>query len=325
MALKLANAAEPETHTQPPKKKACGGRGGRYWAVTWFKEDLPEPEGDLMYMDPMIHPQLLNLDWVDRGLVYAIYQVERCPTTKRLHLQMFLQYKNQVRLSTLTDMFPGCHAELCRASEKDNERYCSKNESRIAGPWTYGTKTSQGKRTDWDHVKEMAAAGLKRRDILLEHPKLAPCHKGIDVLIAAVKGPAPVTRDIQVWLLHGETRVGKTHRACTKFPEAYRICGRYYEGKSFDGYDGQSELILDEWDSTEWPITLMNDILDKWRCELQCRYFNKTAYWTKVVICSNLDPETYYAGVGQTTRAAFFRRLTHIIHVETQEQEINFD
>lgn len=326
MALRLANnqpAAEPEQPVQPQKKKQCAGRGARYWALTWFKEDLLEPVADQVYWDPLLSSD--NMDkFSDANIVYMLYQVERCPTTQRLHLQMFVQFKNQVRLPTLAGVFPGCHAEPCRASEKDNERYCSKCDSRIAGPWTYGKKTSQGKRTDWDDVKDMASGGSTRRDIVLAHPKLAPCVKGIDVIIAAVKGDPPLERPVTVWVLHGPPGVGKTHRARHRFPDAFVVTGKYYEGKSFDSYADQDTLILDEWKHWEWPITLMNGLLDKWRVELQCRYFNKWARWSSVVICSNEDPSTFYSAEGASTRAAFERRLTFKILVETQEQQIDF-
>lgn len=326
MALRLPNnacAAEPEVPKTHPKKRVCSGRGGRYWAVTYFKDDLLEPEPDHVYFDPLLSSD--NMDkFLDANIVYMIYQLEKCPTTGRLHLQMFIQFKNQVRVATLQGVFPGCHAELCRASEKDNERYCSKCDTRLAGPWTYGTKTSQGKRTDWDHVKELASAGSSRRDIVLCHPKLAPCVKGIDVIIAAVKGDPPLERDIKVWILYGPPGVGKTHRARHRFPDAFVITGKYCDGKSFDSYADQDALILDEWKHWEWPITLMNGILDKWRLELTCRYFNKWARWTHVVIISNEDPAHFYASVDSLTREAFLRRINFTIVVNSKEEQIDF-
>lgn len=302
---------------QPQRKRAC--RGGRYWALTWFHPDLTEHEG--IYMDPLIN---IRRDFEERHVVYMIYQIEKAPDTGRLHIQGFVQFKNQVRLNTLKDLFPGAHCELCKGSEKDNERYCSKLDSRVAGPWVYGKKTSQGKRTDWDDVKELAAAGTPRRDIILAHPKLAPCAKGIDVLVSAVRGPPPLERTIRTWFLHGPSGTGKTHRARHRFPEAYVVTGRYYEGKSFDMYDNESTLILDEWRWDEWPLTLMDGILDKWRFQLQCRYLNKYAAWTEVVIISNQDPTSCYPALSETNRACFFRRINVTIEITEKEQQVDF-
>lgn len=322
MALRQTSIVEElesgeEAAAQPQRKKAC--RGGRYWAITWFKEDLSEHEG--LYLDPLINERS---SFEDRKVVYMLYQIEKAPDTGRLHIQGFVQFKNQVRLNTLKDLFPGAHAELCKGSEKDNERYCSKLDSRIAGPWTYGKKTSQGKRTDWDDVKELAAAGTPRRDIILAHPKLAPCVKGIDVLVSAVRGPPPLERTIRTWFLYGPTATGKTHRARHRFPDAYVVTGRYYEGKSFDMYDNESALILDEWRWDEWPLTLMDGILDKWRFQLQCRYLNKYAGWTDVIILSNQDPDDCYPAVQQSHRECFLRRLNVKIEITNKEQQVDF-
>lgn len=319
MALRTTEIIEPiEDVHSPPAKRACNRQPrGRYWCFTWFKDDLTDP----CEIDPLADTRSI---FPEKKAVYCIYQLEKAPDTGRLHLQGFIQFKNALTASALKELFPGAHIELCTSSEKSNTRYCSKNQSRIAGPWLFGKPTSQGKRTDWDDVKDMAAAGSTKREIVLAHPKLAPCFKGIEVLCQAVKGLPPIERTLRVWFLYGETRVGKTHRARTRFPEAYVVTGKYCDGKSFDMYDCESALILDEWRWDEWPLTLMDGILDKWRFQLQCRYYNKYAWWTEVIICSNQKPEDCYPATSTLNRACFLRRLTNCIEIESQEQQVDF-
>jgi len=141
-------------------------------------------------------------------------------------------------------------------------------------------------------------------------------------LIWANKPEPPICRDIQVFYLYGATGTGKTHRAYTVFPKAFKVAGKYYEGKSFDMYDGEAVLILDEWSPYEWPLTLMNSLLQKWECRLQCRYENKYAYWTKVIICTNFKPEECYTSVLALQRATFDRRLTFKIEIITQHDPV---
>lgn len=321
MALRQVQIVEPietEEPRSPPRKRPCNRKPrGRYWCFTWFRPSLTEP----CEADPL---EAIRSKFPERHVVYAIYQLEKCPETGRLHLQGFIQFKNALTKAALKELFPGAHTELCTSSEKSNERYCSKSNSRIAGPWLFGKPTSQGKRTDWDDVKELATAGTTKRDIILAHPNLAPCYKGIEVLCQAVKGSPPLERAVRVWFLYGQTGVGKTHRARTRFPEAYVVTGKYSEGKSFDMYDNESALILDEWRWDEWSLTLMDGMLDKWRYQLQCRYYNKYAWWTDVVICSNQTPDECYPTSSATNRACFLRRLTICIEVESKEQQIDF-
>lgn len=287
----------------------------RYWSITWFKEDLDEKT----LTDPIPHKE----DWIDFNIVYSVYQMERCPSTNRLHLQMYVQFKNTVRMATIQAVFKGCHAESCRANEKSNVRYCSKEASRIAGPWTYGKSVTEGKRTDWTTVKEMISEGCNRKEIISQVPHLAPNLRAIDEMIDMFQPEVPNERDVRVYFLWGPSNTGKTHRARTRFPKAFKISGRYQDGKSFDGYLGQEELIIDEFMWEEWPLTLMNNLLDKWSFELTCRYRNKQANWRTVVICSNQDPAKAYPGETYK-RAAFMRRLTHILQVNSQDDQIDF-
>lgn len=326
MALRQVQIVEPivvddepaAVPASPPHKRPCNRQPrGRYWCFTWFKDDLSEP----CEVDPLADARS---QFQDRHVVYSVYQLEKAPETGRLHIQGFIQFKNALTASALKDLFPGAHIELCTSSEKSNERYCSKSKTRIAGPWLFGKPTSQGKRTDWDDVKELATAGTPKRDILLAHPKLAPCFKGIEVLCQAVKGIPPLERTLRVWFLHGPSGVGKTHRARTRFPEAYVVTGKYSDGKSFDMYDCESTLILDEWRWDEWSLTLMDGILDKWRFQLQCRYFNKYAWWTDVIICSNQKPEDCYPTSSATNRNCFLRRLNVSIEITSKEQAVDF-
>lgn len=265
-------------------------------------------------------PELPPVMLYDPGLMQAIfYQLERAPTTGEPHLQGFMISKKNCRLTGVKKMLPNCtHWEIMRGTVMQSVEYCSKSDTKIAGPWQFGdlpTGKGKGKRTDWSDVKEEIAAGHTKKQILLEHPHLAPCAKGIDALIWANKPAPPLCRDIQVWFLYGPTDTGKTHRAYTAFPNAFKVKGKYFEGKSFDMYDGQEVLILDEWSPFEWPLTLMNSLLDKWECQLQCRYENKYAYWTKVIIATNFAPTECYTSVPVLQRASFTRRLTYKIEI----------
>ena len=231
------------------------------------------------------------------GYRYMLCQVEAAPTTGQIHLQGFIVFERNQRVGRVAAMEPFRHAhvEVMKGTVKSNEEYCSKDESRIKGPWRFGDIPVQGRRTDWADVKEMIASGKSRKEVYTEAPHLANCCRGVETLYEHF-GPTPtLTRDVRVCVLWGGTGVGKSHRARTCYPDAYVITGKYYEGKSFDQYRGETELILDEWRHGEWPLTFMNAVLDKWKLSIQCRYQNKYAMWTTVVICTNEDPTVAYS------------------------------
>lgn len=96
------------------------------------------------------------IDWE-----WCIYQLEECPTTKRHHYQCAgrLRKKSNLKnmLSKFNKKFRG-NLEVMRGSLEANRIYCSKEESRISGPWEDGVMPdiSSGKRTDLDEAVEAA-------------------------------------------------------------------------------------------------------------------------------------------------------------------------
>lgn len=66
-----------------------------------------------------------------------VFQIERCPDTGKLHFQWAARWKSQVRMSRLRKELGEGHYQRLGAHE-DALAYCSKPESRIAGPWLKG-------------------------------------------------------------------------------------------------------------------------------------------------------------------------------------------
>lgn len=286
------------------------GQRAAAWCFTYFVEE------DYAYsreypIDP--HP-----DWT-----YAVMQLEVCPNTGRRHLQGYFRVRTAIGFDRALGTLPeGSHMEAARGTYLDNIRYCTKENSRAPDtePWEMGTRPQQGKRTDWDSVLTDLRAGQTCGQVILERPHLAPMMRGVETLAEQLKPAPPPIRNVLCYYLFGESGVGKSHRAHTWFPDAYVITGRYYEGKSFDGYSMEDTLILDEWKDHEWPLTLMNSLLDKWKLTLQCRYKNKMAYWTRVLVLSNQqEHEVYY---GDPHRSTFWRRFQQVVEVRTREQVI---
>lgn len=90
---------------------------------------------------------------------FASGQIEECPSTKKLHLQFVLQFKNPRALSALGTLC-GCHIEPCK-DLKESISYCRKVETRIEGPWTFGEEPTIGGRPKM--AKEFLALTLEQR------------------------------------------------------------------------------------------------------------------------------------------------------------------
>lgn len=81
-------------------------------------------------LDPPLH-------WADRQhFRYMIYQVEQAPETGKIHLQGYLNFKAKVSLVMLKRLYSStAHWEVARGTLAENIAYCSKDKSRIVGPF----------------------------------------------------------------------------------------------------------------------------------------------------------------------------------------------
>jgi len=126
-----------------PLTDAGKKRGLKYWMVTSF---------DLVNF---------SVPSEDDRFQYMVYQVECCPTTKRDHIQGYLELKSQTRFNQVKQMFAPCvvHLEGRKAkSAIPAINYCKKEETRVDGPWEFGTpavdEAERGKpKIDWVQVR----------------------------------------------------------------------------------------------------------------------------------------------------------------------------
>lgn len=287
------------THSAAARTARFSGRTSKNWVFTIHANEVDETVWPVSHDCPIDPPA---------GYKFMMCQVERAPTTGKLHIQGFMCMTRAIGMRRACQILGGhCHVEIMRGRIEDNELYCGKDETQVRGPWKFGTPPQQGKRTDWAAVKELCALGKSEEEIYTEAPHLANCCRGVDKL-RTLFGPKPPTyRDVRVIVMYGAPGTGKSHRGRITYPDAYCITGKYHEGKSFDGYTCERCLILDEWRDWEWPLTFMNSVLDKWKLMLQCRYNNKYAQWDTVIVITNDRPDYVYAA--DASAPSFQRRI----------------
>lgn len=64
------------------------------------------------------------------------FQQEMCPTTSKLHFQGRFKLKVKERLATLSKKLAGYSLSITSTENRDNVYYVTKQETRVAGPWS---------------------------------------------------------------------------------------------------------------------------------------------------------------------------------------------
>jgi len=112
---------------------------------------------------------------------YVILQVEECPTTQRPHWQYYMQLTKAVRLGSVKTAAPimvGAKFIIPDGSPADNVKYCSKEDTRIAGPFSHGEISKHGPTVTAQTIVDFIAEhpGCNFEDIEAEYPAYCMGH-----------------------------------------------------------------------------------------------------------------------------------------------------
>lgn len=116
---------------------------------------------------------------LDQDIKGAMWQLERCPDTGRLHYQGFFVYENPRNFNAVRDKWAPHHIEKMKGRVTQNIIYCGKEETRVLGPWRYGDlPENQGKRKELDSFKDAVKEGKTWDMIIEEHSDVVAKHPG---------------------------------------------------------------------------------------------------------------------------------------------------
>jgi len=263
------------------------------WSFTYIL-----PDGD--------DPEAICASWADTPCVgYLVAQLERAPTTGQLHIQGYFELTERKSMFQIKQQFEtnSIHLERSRGTWEQNKTYCTKPETREAGPWEFGTHLPQGRRSDLGEV-----AGASFSDIARAHPTTWIRYgKGVVALRAAVMDqPRDWPADVHVFV--GPTETGKSRTAHAEGGDSiYVLCDP--TGKWWDGYCGQDTVIIDDFRG-EIGFTYLLKLLDRYPMQVQTKggWTNLSArHW---FITSNLPVEDWYGG--NIDIAPLRRRITEV-------------
>ena len=186
-----------------------------------------------------------------------------------------------------------------RGTPVEARNYCRKEDSRVRGPFEYGTfgGSGQGNRTDLTPCKRI----LDDRDIGNPMQAISQQHFRSYILyhrgFLKYLGDNSQERDwnTEVWVLYGKTGTGKSYFS-KHFAEKKDTYIKQ-QSKWWDGYIGQSVVILEEWRGwLPWGVFLQ--ITDEDALMVETKGANTQYLAKQLFIVTNDWPDTWYAQDG---------------------------
>ena len=277
-------------------------------------------------------------------VAYAIFQQEKCPSTERLHWQMYIEFFNPQDITFVkTRVFQdtGVHVEIRLRAREDARNYCRKERTRAegrqedVGPFELGVWRDQGNGQKMAQIREALADGLTPVDLAVEEPGIVLRQRvNLEWYHGQMqqRGAMNENRDVTVRLFIGKTGTGKTWLAqqeamhYTKGDRSQVFildsCGKQ-DAIWFDGYGYGPVLIVDDYDS--WiQVAFLLRLLDKYPCRLPVKGSVKWAKYTEVWITSNKPIQEWTNNDGTLLapahQDALYRRLDWILWFPDQGQ-----
>lgn len=240
------------------------------------------------------------------GCRYVIWQHERGSGTEHDHLQGYIAFTSAKSMRQVKGLLgERAHVEVARGSEEENKKYCSKEDTRVRGPWSFGKEAEPGKRTDLAEIATRISGGEALGKIIGDRPDMYIKYSTGMSRLASLINP-PRRDNLEVLCIWGESGVGKTWKAYEIDPNIYRVVYGN-AGSWWDGYQDQDTVLFDEFRG-QIPLTKMLQYLDKYGLRVEVKGATAPAKFTKVIITANSAPDCWYDDK-ELTRAAELQAL----------------
>jgi uncharacterized protein (DUF433 family) len=261
---------------------------------------------------------------------YYTYQLESGEQTGTIHFQGFLQLDSRRRLQYVKELLPTAHWEPRKGTVQQAIKYCQKEETRVSAGNTYGTPLFQGKRSDLTTYVEQIQEGNTDLQLLqscpdsfARFPNIAP---KIRRVVSQQRNKLILQHSRLVMVFQGLTGSGKSRFVWENFEFDdlfFKSLGGSKGSLFMDGYEGQPIAVFDEFLSSQFPITTLNQLLDRYPVNVQVK--GSTTSWTPAVILilTNVSVDDWYTKIQEVHNEiyeALLRRIDYTFEFPYENQ-----
>lgn len=227
------------------------------------------------------------------------------------HIQGFVIFKSNKRLSTCKQLHRQAHWEPAMGNNKQASDYCKKGDKFVEWGEMPGDRGQDGGKANKQRYMTAVALAKEGRideidaDLMVRHYS---AWKNIRTDFSNI--PKAIDQDLQVgWWIYGESGTGKTHFVRNLLKDPNRI---YLKGlnKWWDGYRAQDLVILEDVDrSHDWMYGHLKNWVDRWPFSAEQKGSTRLIRPRWVIITSNHHPMDVFANITQADKEAVMRRF----------------
>jgi len=227
---------------------------------------------------------------------YACWQKER-GENGTVHLQGYIELRGPRKLAFVKDILPRAHWEIRRGTQAQAREYSRKEDTRIDGPWEHGTYEphAQGQRNDILALKAAIDNGTEEWQLWEEFfPLMRFNYKAMEhYRLISQPDRDWVTR---TYLVIGPPGVGKTSFCKRVAPNAYWKQRSGNDSQWWDGYIGQSDVVIDEFYGWIKYDTLLR-LIDRYPYMVEVKGAMRKFLAKRIFITSNKRWRDWYPNV----------------------------
>ena len=262
--------------------------------------------------------------WMDKlstlkNFKYCIGQVEECPTTKRKHIQSYIEFCKPTPMKIIHSVWAGCHCERRKGTRDDCIKYCSKYETRVSDTLEIGDRHwnvgRQGRRTDIQRCKDMIKAGKNINEVIWSCTSYQSA-KMATLLLNTRAVPRNVDEPPNVVWIYGATGTGKTRYVYENYRDIYTTLSSF---KWWDGYHQNETILIDDMRKDYCKFHVLLRILDRYPMKVEFKGGVTELNSKNIVITSAYHPKELYNTREDVNQ--LLRRITKIIEMKSEKSE----
>lgn len=222
------------------------------------------------------------------------------------HLQGYVVFSVRKRGNQVKSCLPGNpHLERANGSPAQNKSYCSKEGDCVEFGDCPG---GQGSRSDLAALQGRLQEGANMQEISSEFfTQFIRYGTGIQKFYFLQQKPRKWKSQVIVY--YGDTGTGKTRSVHEQHEGLYVHSG----GRWFDGYDGHEVALFDDYGGSEFKLTYLLKLLDRYECKVEVKGGMRQWIPKKIYVTSNKEPMLWYPNAYEEHREALWRRLNKVI------------